>query len=123
MIDTIFFLLVFFMMSSLQMTQMSAHKVNLPQSTTAEAKPVDKIVVSVSKEGDYYIDRRRVAFRDILPRLQERVAENPDVVVVLNVDRDQQVGELQGIMDVAKQSNPGKLLLATAPRDVGDLPQ
>ena len=123
MIDTIFFLLVFFMMSSLQMTQMSAHRVNLPQSTTAEAKPVDKIVVSVSKEGEYYIDRVKVAFPDILPRLEARVKENPNVVVVLNVDRDQQVGELQGIMDVAKQSNPGRLLLATAPRDVGDLPR
>ncbi len=123
MIDTIFFLLVFFMMSSLQMTPMSAYKVNLPESDTAQARPVEKIVLSVSKEGGYYIDRRQVSYRELLPLLAGRVKENPEVVVVLNVDRDQQVGQLQGVMDVAKQANPGKLMIATAPREVTELRQ
>jgi biopolymer transport protein ExbD len=117
MIDTIFFLLVFFMMSSLQMVQMSAHKVNLPVSSTAQGKAVEKIVVSVSKEGDYYVDRRKVRFADILPMLEERVRQDPRVVVVINCDKDQQVGEMQGVIDVAKQANPGTLMIATAPKD------
>lgn len=118
MIDTIFFLLVFFMMSSLQMVQMSAHKVNLPTSRTAEGQAVEKIVLSVSKEGDYYIDRRKVDFPQILPALEERVKGDPKVVVVINCDKDQQVGQLQGVIDVAKQANPSTLMIATAPQEV-----
>jgi biopolymer transport protein ExbD len=121
MIDTIFFLLVFFMMSSLQMVQMSAHKVNLPESATAKGRAVEKIVLSVSKEGDYYIDRLKVPFSDLLPRLQERVKENSGVVVVINCDREQQVGSLQGVIDVAKQASPGSLMIATTPREPGKL--
>ena len=121
MIDTIFFLLVFFMMSSLQMVQMSAHKVDLPESVTARGRAVEKIVLSVSKEGDYYIDRLKVPFPELLPRLQQRVKENSGVVVVINCDREQQVGSLQGVIDVAKQASPASLMIATTPREPGKL--
>ena len=117
MIDTIFFLLVFFMMSSLQMVQISARKVNLPQSATAEGKAIEKIVVSITKEGDYYIDRKQVEFSEILPQLTRRVEEDPKVVVVINCDKDQPVGEVQRIIDVSKQANPATLMIATAPKD------
>ena len=43
MIDTIFFLLVYFMITSLSMVQMSAKKVALPVSTTAQSKPLNKV--------------------------------------------------------------------------------
>ena len=59
MIDTIFFLLVFFMITSLSMVPMSAHRVDLPSSETASLKPQEKIVVTISKEGDYYVDKQR----------------------------------------------------------------
>ena len=119
MIDTIFFLLVFFMITSLSMVQMSAHKVNLPQSSTAQAKPIEKVVISLSKEGDYYIDREQVGIDQILPRLQEKVQENPNIVVVLNCDRSQQVARFLTIMSLAKQANPGTLMIATAPKSPG----
>ena len=117
MIDTIFFLLVFFMMSSLQMVQMSAHRVNLPESATAEGKAVEKIVLSVTKENDYYIDRRKVAYEGIYPALVERITGDKKVVVVINCDRDQAVGELQRVIEVAKQANPSTLMIATAPKE------
>lgn len=121
MIDTIFFLLVFFMITSLSMVQMSAHRVNLPVSSTAEAKPLEKVVVSVSPDGKYYIDRAIIpsGFDGILPLVQAKVAENPNIVVVLNCDKDVQVGEFQRVMDVVKQANPGTLMIATAPKTPG----
>ena len=119
MIDTIFFLLVFFMITSLSMVQMSAHKVNLPQSSSAQAKPLEKIVLSLSKEGNYYVDRQEVPQDQILPRLDNAVQDNPNIVVVLNCDRDQQVANFLTVMDLAKQANPGTLMIATAPKKPG----
>jgi biopolymer transport protein ExbD len=119
MIDTIFFLLVFFMITSLSMVQMNEHKVNLPQSSTAQAKPITKVVVSLSKEGGYYVDGDPVELGQILPRLREKVQQNPNIVVVLNCDRAQKVAQFLAIMDLAKRANPGTLMIATAPRAMG----
>jgi biopolymer transport protein ExbD len=116
MIDTIFFLLVFFMITSISQVQMSAKKVALPVSTTAESKPLTKVVLTVDDKGNYYVDRGQVAYNDILPLLQERVAENPDIVIVINCDKTQQVEQFQYALDIAQRANPASLMIATTPK-------
>jgi biopolymer transport protein ExbD len=123
MIDTIFFLLVFFMITSLSMVQMSAHKVNLPDSSTAHEKPLEKVVVSISKEGEYYVDRRPVLFAAIEPYLEEKIHDNPSIVVVINCDKDQSVETFLRTMDIIKQANPASLLIATAPKNAAEANQ
>ena len=117
MIDTIFFLLVFFMMSSLQRVTMSAPRVNLPKSTSAGAKTTKKIVITVDKTGSYYVDKKEVDFDDLKPLLQADIERDEDLVVVINADKDQEVGQMQKLIDVAKQANPAKLYIATAPNE------
>jgi len=117
MIDTIFFLLVFFMITSLSMVQMSAKKVALPVSTTAQSKPLEKVVLTVDDKGQFFIDRSNpIPYTDILPRLQEKVATNPNIVVVINCDRNQQVAQFQYALDIAKRANPASLMIATTPK-------
>jgi len=116
MIDTIFFLLVFFMLTSLSMVQMSAKKVNLPESDTAQSRPLDKTVVSLDKQGNYYVDRVPVSFASILPQLTDKVKDDPHVVIVINCDKEQAVSEFLRVMDVVKQANPESLMIATAPK-------
>jgi biopolymer transport protein ExbD len=115
MIDTIFFLLVFFMIASLSMVPMSAHKVDLPSSETASLKPQEKIVVTISKEGDYYVDRERVVESQIKPLVAARVSENPSVAVIINCDKDQRLDKFQRAFDLIKQANAGTVMIATAP--------
>ena len=115
MIDTIFFLLVFFMIASLSMVPMSAHKVDLPTSETASLKPQEKVVVTISKEGDYYVDRDRVAENQIKPLVAARVSENPAVAVIINCDKDQRLDKFQRAFDLIKQANAGTVMIATAP--------
>lgn len=115
MIDTIFFLLVYFMMVSLSMVQMSAFKVALPQSSTAEQKPTEKIVVSLSKSGQYYINRDPVDYDKIAGILDEAVADNPYITIIINVDKDQTVQNFLGVMNIGQAANPGELVIATEP--------
>jgi biopolymer transport protein ExbD len=117
MIDTIFFLLVFFMMSSLSRVTMSAPKVNLPTSVLSGSKPRNKVVISVDKLGQYFLDKKAVDFDEILPALRDRLERDEALVVIINADRDQEVGQMQGLIDVAKRANPAKLYIATAPSD------
>jgi biopolymer transport protein ExbD len=115
MIDTIFFLLVYFMITSLAMVQMSAFKVALPQSSTAEVKPVEKVVVSLDKQGRYSIDRKYVGYNDIYPELASRVSDNPYITIVINVDKDQTVQNFLGLMTLGQKAEPADLVIATSP--------
>ena len=117
MIDTIFFLLVFFMITSLSMVPMSAHRVSLPESQTASLKPQEKIVVTISKEGDYYVDRQRVTEDQIKPLVAARVNEDPAVAVIINCDKDQHLDRFTRAFDLIKQANAGTVMIATAPQD------
>ncbi len=122
MIDTIFFLLVYFMITSLSMVQMSAKKVALPTSTTAQSKPLNKVVLTVDDKGEFYIDRGHIdSYKDVLPALQDRVTRDPSVVIVINCDKTERVEQFQYALDIAKRANPAALMIATTPKSASDL--
>ncbi len=123
MIDAIFFLLVFFMMTSLNLVQLNSQKVKLPESMNIQLKPEGpKVVMTVTKEGKYYLDQRAVALPEIVPLLSQKVSANPHVTVILNLDRDQQISQFSRIFDLVKQANPSSVMLATTPKDPSEMP-
>src|ERR1700710_2480258 len=81
MIDTIFFLLVFFMMSSLSRISMSAPKVALPTSALPGLKTTKQVVLTVDRAGAYFVDKTPAVFAGILPQLRDRIRRDPDLVV------------------------------------------
>lgn len=123
MIDAIFFLLVFFMMTSLEMVQLDAKRVNLPQSGAPSRRPQGaKVVVSLSSEGDYYVGRRKIAPSRLVGELSPLINAHPGTIVILNVDRQQKMGGFARLFDLVKQANPSHVMLAASPREPGSLP-
>ncbi|BCW99031.1 MAG: biopolymer transporter ExbD [Armatimonadota bacterium] len=119
MIDTIFFLLVFFMMASLAMTTMRGMPVNLPKAAQAQSRPVDKVVLTLTADGRYYVDREPVTFEQIRPALREVLRRNPDTAVVINCDQNQRVKGLVELADEAKSCGARLLTIATSPKEEG----
>ncbi len=92
MIDTIFFLLVFFMITSLSMVRMKAMSLTLPRpassSAAAASSPTDSqhlVILTVSDAGGYYIGTRPIAPETLSAELAARSAADPHAIVVLNI--------------------------------------
>jgi biopolymer transport protein ExbD len=117
MIDTIFFLLVYFIMAGMTLTQMDARKVKLPESETAAAHPDRKVIVTLASDNRCYIDRYQVAELDIKKILQSRLVSNPKLSVVINCDKNQPVARFTRLYDLVKQANPANVMIATTPKD------
>ena len=115
MIDTIFFLLVFFMIESLSLVQMQSRKVSLPVSATAQARPQSPLVVSLTPDGEYYVDQQRVSEADIRLLVAARVSRSPELTVVINCDQGQPMLRFTRVLDLVKQANAGRVLIATTP--------
>jgi biopolymer transport protein ExbD len=122
MIDTIFFLLVFFMIASLSMTKMTGMPVQLPtprqgsSSATSHPAPVAKVMVTVTAAGQYYIDKECVEFEGLYGEMRRRLRRNPKLVVILNCDKTQKVDKLIQVMDEVKRANAENVLIATEPK-------
>ena len=119
MIDTIFFLLVFFMIASLAMTTQKGMPVNLPKASAATERPVVKVVITLSRSGVYYIDKTPIEFGGIQTTLAGRLKENPSAVVVINCDKSQSWERGIQLADEAKRAGARFLTIATEPKPLG----
>jgi biopolymer transport protein ExbD len=116
MIDTIFFLLVFFMIASLAMTTMKGMPVNLPKTSSAKDRPMVKVVLTLTETGRYYVDKKEVPFDGIYTEVKSRLAENPKLVVVINCDKKQSWSRGIQLADEAKRAGAELLTIATEPK-------
>jgi len=116
MIDTVFFLLVFFMMASLSMTVHGGIPVNLPKAAKAEAARAP-VSISISREGVIYLEREPIEPVQLTARLQARARTEPEVGVVIEADTDALHGRVVDVMDAARMAGIGKMAIAVTPRE------
>ena len=116
MIDTIFFLLVFFMMASLAMTTQAGIPVDLPKISAGRSEAPTKATVSITRAGDVYLDKRQIEVDQLKPLLDARINENPRLTVIINADRGIRWGQGLQVMDAVTQANPWKMAIAGQPK-------
>jgi biopolymer transport protein ExbD len=116
MIDTVFFLLVFFMMASLAMTVHGGIPVNLPKAAKAEAARAP-VSISVARDGVVYLEREAIEPAELTARLQARSRTEPDVAVVIEADTEVLHGRVVDVMDAVRVAGIGKLAIAVTPRE------
>ena len=113
MIDTIFFLLVFFMIATLSMTKLQGLPVNLPRAATAEREIRENITLSLTKEGRLYYNKKEIPVSQLSPLLKSDLNENPKILVIINADTDVLHGRVVEVMDEVKALGASRLAIAT----------
>ncbi|WP_037359419.1 biopolymer transporter ExbD [Selenomonas sp. oral taxon 892] len=113
MIDIIFFLLVFFMMSMLSMVVQKSMPLTLPQAESAKVSMTRNIPVTITADGGIYYERDLMSLRDLTARLTEDVAHGEDISVILRGDAAASYGTVVQVMDVVKRLGIEKVYIAT----------
>jgi biopolymer transport protein ExbD len=117
MIDTIFFLLVFFMIATLSMSQYRGLQVNLPKAASGAQPAADNATITLTKEGRLYLDKQEISTEALVAELQARIARKPDLVVIVNADHAVAHGAVVEVMDAARRAGAAKLAIAVKPKD------
>ena len=113
MIDIIFFLLVFFMMSMLSMVIQKSMPLTLPQAESAKVSMTRNVPVTITADGGIYYERDLMSLRDLTARLKEDVAHGEDISVILRGDAAASYGTVVQVMDVVKHLGIEKVYIAT----------
>ncbi|MEX5286001.1 biopolymer transporter ExbD [Selenomonas sputigena] len=112
MIDIIFFLLVFFMMNSLQTVAQKALAVQLPQAQSASAPAQLPIIMTLDEEGHITIDNKPVSITESSDIMKRHMQENANAAVVLQADKRTAHGQVVVVMDMLKQAGVKRLSIA-----------
>ena len=112
MIDIIFFLLVFFMMNSLQTVAQKALAVQLPQAQSASAPAQMPIIMTLDEEGHITIDNKPVSIQESATIMKQHMQENANAAVVLQADKRTAHGQVVAVMDMLKTSGVTRLSIA-----------
>jgi biopolymer transport protein ExbD len=117
MIDTIFFILVFFVVASVSMVHQRGLRVDLPRAATGTRPDRARVDVTVTAAGAVYVDKKAVSRAELPDRLRDIFAQNPETLVVLNADRQARHGRIVEVMDSARQAGARALTIAVRPGD------
>lgn len=111
MIDIILFLLVFFMMSTLSMTDQQVIPVQLPRAASAQQEIVRSAQVTVARDGGLYLGQEEVSLPELKERL-ERAAAQGEVAISLRADEAVDYGRVLRVMDELKTTGAARISLA-----------
>ena len=113
MIDIIFFLLVFFMMSTLYMVEQRTLPVNLPQASAAQSDMAKNVAITVAKDGAIYVDQEQIPTELFKARIQAQLARQNDTAFILRADKQAEYGRVVMILDELKAVGVKKVAVAT----------
>ncbi|GAB4326479.1 MAG: biopolymer transporter ExbD [Leptolyngbyaceae cyanobacterium] len=112
MIDVIFAILTFFIMSSLFLTRSTGLPVNLPKATTAQDQRSSKVTVTVDATGNLRLNQQPIQLNDLQSRVRA-LSGNGSQLVIINADQQVSHGQVVAVMDQLRQIPGVKLAIAT----------
>lgn len=119
MIDIIFFLLVFFMISTLSMTINRGLPVSLPKAASSQQGLRESVNITVTRAGEIFLNKEPIALAAIAQRVQTGVQQDPELLAVINADDQAMHGTVVDIMDQVRLGGVSRLAIAVKPERRG----
>jgi len=118
LIDVVFLMLIFFMVST-TFNVSSSLKLDLPSSKAkAEQNKVEQVTVSINADGSFYVQDEAVKDSDLRKRILNASKGDPKVRVVLRADAETHHKRVVYVLDTLRGLGMSKVGIATvAPQD------
>lgn len=113
MIDIMFFLLVFFMLSTLYMVNIKTVGVDLPRAQHSETQMKVNYLVTMKADGSLWLENESISEQELLQRARKEQQRNAKFVVVLRADQNLEYGMVAGFLDKLKGAGISHFALAT----------
>lgn len=118
MIDTMFFLLVFFMIATLSMTLQRGMPVNLPTAGSSTDDVPELVSLTLTKQEELFFNKEPITVLDLESRLRTFVATEVEPAVVINADEAVSHGRVIEVMDAVRKAGIFNMAIATKPGEL-----
>lgn len=104
MIDLIFLLLAFFIISTMYMTEVRTISIELPNVESAEVVHKSSSLVSVKKDGTYWLDEKKMPLDRLVEEVKVRSGANPGYSVVIRGEKEARYNDVIRVLDACKSA-------------------
>ncbi|MBW2143197.1 MAG: biopolymer transporter ExbD [Deltaproteobacteria bacterium] len=112
LIDIVFLLLIFFMLTS-HFHVASGVPIRLPKVTqSAYEGKSQEIICAIDREGRIYLKGEKTDLKALGPKLQALVENGELIQLVLQADKEVKHGRVVQIMDLAKSAGVSSIIIA-----------
>jgi biopolymer transport protein ExbD len=115
LVDTMLVLLIFVLLLGAFAIQPGI-RVRLPEAASKEEEPKQDLVLILTRENRLYLNDDPLPLDELGARLQERLRNRHDGIVVIKADKEVLHGRVVEVMDIAKGAGAVRLAIATEPK-------
>jgi biopolymer transport protein ExbD len=113
MIDVVFAVLAFFILSSLYLTRSEGLPVTLPGAQTAPGQPQQRVVLTIDAQGSLFLGNAAVEDEQLLDSIQTLAPFEENGVIVIRADEAVSHGRVVAIMDRLRTLEGVQIAIAT----------
>ena len=113
MIDMIFLLLVFFILSTMYMTETRTIDLKLPKADTARVNMQTKFTVTVMPDGRLMLADKAVEADSLIAQAREKSKADKDFAVIVRADKETNYHHVVALLDGFKKGGVNRVALAT----------
>lgn len=113
MVDVVFLLIIFFMVSTTFITLESGLPVDLPQARSAQAQASETPTVTVTSERAIFLGGAQVQEAELVGALRSQLEASGQGIVVLRADQTVPHGLTVRVMDLIRQAGAQRISIAT----------
>jgi len=116
MIDVIFAILAFVLLSSLFLTRLEGLPVNLPNAVTGQVQERSQATVAIAADGSLQLNAQPIDLDGLAAAVQQLVAPGGEALVLVNADEQVPHGRVVAVMDRLRGLDGVKLAIAVEPQ-------
>ncbi|MEO1392340.1 MAG: biopolymer transporter ExbD [Cyanobacteria bacterium J06634_5] len=113
MIDVIFAILAFFIISTLFLTRAEGFSVDLPEAETSQSQQEAVITVTIEENGNISIDEEPIALSDLTDTVRRQMGSSAEGLVTVQADETIDYGQVIAVMDQLRKVEGASLGMAT----------
>ena len=113
MIDIIFAILSFFIISSLYLTRIDSIKVNLPKSSTAVREQNKPLIITVDENEKIYFNSNEISLKNFYSIIRKNTENLQDPKVILRADTSVKHGLIVNLLDELRKIDNLKVGIST----------
>ncbi len=118
LIDVVFLLLIFFMLTTTFINLESRIKVNLPTGDFAAAEPSENITLTITENNTIYFNGKLIDPLKITENVATELENDPEKLVILEADKNVLHGKVIRVMDLIKKGGADRIAIATKPTEI-----
>ena len=113
MIDIIFAILSFFIISSLFLTRIDSIKVNLPKSSTSVREKNKPQIITIDNNEKIYFNSNEISLKNISLLIQKNIVNLEEPLVILRADTSVKYGLIVNLLDELRKIENLKIGIST----------